>query len=79
MAGCRRLDGSNFDRAAGVSGGEHDGIEFVDSEVYKLLEAMAWELGTRSDDLLEGRYQDLVRRIGAAQEDSTCTSTPSLR
>ena len=59
---------TNFDRAAGVSGGEHDGIEFVDSEVYKLLEAMAWELGTRSDDLLEGRYQDLVRRIGAAQE-----------
>ena len=58
----------NFDRAAGVAGGAHDGIELVDSEVYKLLEAMAWELGTRSDDLLEARYRDLVQRIGAAQE-----------
>ena len=59
---------TNFDRAAGVAGGAHDGIEFVDSEVYKLLEAMAWELGTRSDDLLDARYRDLVQRIGAAQE-----------
>lgn len=59
---------TNFDRAAGVAGGDHDGIEFVDSEVYKLLEAMAWELGTHPDDVLEARYHDLVRRIGAAQE-----------
>ncbi|WP_307371402.1 glycoside hydrolase family 127 protein [Microbacterium sp. W4I4] len=58
----------NFDRAAGTADGEHAGIEFVDSEVYKLLEAMAWELSTRSDDVLESRYRDLVRRIGAAQE-----------
>ena len=36
----------NFDRAAaGTIAGGHAGIEFVDSEVYKLLEAMAWELG----------------------------------
>ena len=41
---------TNFDRAAGEADGEHDGIEFVDSEVYKLLEAMAWELGIRPDE-----------------------------
>ena len=38
----------NFDRAAaGTIGraGTDSGIEFVDSEIYKLLEAMAWELG----------------------------------
>ena len=36
----------NFDRAAaGTIDSSHAGIEFVDSEVYKLLEAMAWELG----------------------------------
>lgn len=59
---------TNFDRAAGAASGDHDGIEFVDSEVYKLLEAMAWELANSSDDVLEARYHDLVRRIGAAQE-----------
>ncbi|MEB0014692.1 hypothetical protein QN416_24140, partial [Glaciimonas sp. Cout2] len=33
----------NFDRAAnGALGSDHAGIEFVDSEVYKLLEALAW-------------------------------------
>src|SRR5688500_7955236 len=36
---------ANFDRIAGTASGEHAGIEFVDSEVYKLLEAMAWEIG----------------------------------
>ena len=41
----------NFDRAAdgtidsGAEGTAHVGIEFIDSEIYKLLEAMAWELG----------------------------------
>ncbi|WP_354002945.1 glycoside hydrolase family 127 protein [Microbacterium elymi] len=59
---------ANFDRAAGTADGEHAGIEFVDSEVYKLLEAMAWELGTHPDDALESRYRDLVHRIGAAQD-----------
>ena len=43
----------NFDRAAaGAIAGGHSGIEFVDSEIYKLLEAMAWELGRdRGGDL----------------------------
>jgi DUF1680 family protein len=60
----------NFDRAAaGVIAGRHSGIEFVDSEVYKLLEAMAWELGRgdRAGDL-EARYSALAARVAAAQE-----------
>ncbi|HEX3515932.1 MAG TPA: beta-L-arabinofuranosidase domain-containing protein [Trebonia sp.] len=60
----------NFDRAAaGVIAGRHSGIEFVDSEVYKLLEAMAWELGRgdRADDL-QARYSALAARVAAAQE-----------
>ncbi|MCB2413721.1 glycoside hydrolase family 127 protein [Demequina sp. TTPB684] len=60
---------SNFDRAAdGTLGGEHAGIEFVDSEVYKLLEAMAWEIGSRGDSELAETYHSLVRRVAAAQE-----------
>lgn len=59
----------NFDRAAdGTIGDGHAGIEFVDSEVYKLLEAMAWELGRRPDAALEERYSALVARVAAAQE-----------
>jgi uncharacterized protein len=59
----------NFDRAAaGVIGGSHAGIEFVDSEIYKLLEAMAWELGREHSAGLERRYHALVARVAAAQE-----------
>lgn len=59
----------NFDRAAdGTVADHHDGIEFVDSEVYKLLEAMAWELGRSNDPELERTYRSLVSRVAAAQE-----------
>jgi DUF1680 family protein len=59
----------NFDRAAaGTIDGDHAGIEFVDSEVYKLLEAMAWELGRAYSADLERRFHALVGRVAAAQE-----------
>ena len=59
----------NFDLAAsGQIGGGHSGIEFVDSETYKLLEAMAWELGRRKNPALEAQYAELVARVGAVQE-----------
>jgi DUF1680 family protein len=59
----------NFDRAAaGTIGVGHSGIEFVDSEVYKLLEAMAWELGRVYSGDLDRRYQALVERVAAAQQ-----------
>ena len=60
----------NFDRVAyGTIADHHAGIEFVDSEVYKLLEAMAWELGREPDAALEARYTALVARVAAAQEE----------
>ena len=59
----------NFDRAAdGTIGSNHVGIEFIDSEIYKLLEAMAWELGRQPSHELEVRYSALVERVAAAQE-----------
>jgi len=58
----------NFDRAAdGTIGADHVGIEFIDSEIYKLLEAMAWELGRTPDRALELRFNALVARVAAAQ------------
>jgi DUF1680 family protein len=59
---------ANFDRVAGAAAGAHAGIEFVDSEVYKLLEAMAWELGRRPDAAMEVRYQGIVSRVAGAQD-----------
>ncbi|WP_065961006.1 beta-L-arabinofuranosidase domain-containing protein [Curtobacterium sp. UCD-KPL2560] len=58
----------NFDAAATGQPFEHAGIEFVDSEVYKLLEAMAWQLGVQPDDDLAARYERLVERVAGAQD-----------
>lgn len=67
---------SNFDRAASdETGWEHVGVEFVDSEVYKLLEGMAWELGRRPDEDLRARFDSLVLRVAAAQESDGYLNT----
>ncbi|QOC92820.1 glycoside hydrolase family 127 protein [Micromonospora craniellae] len=59
----------NFDLAVdGDLAGERRGREFSDSEIYKFLEAMAWEIGRTNDPDLESRFRALVRRVGAAQE-----------
>lgn len=59
----------NFDlAAAGKLPDGRRGREFSDSEVYKLLEAMAWEIGRTDDDALEARFRAIVRRVSAAQE-----------
>jgi DUF1680 family protein len=59
----------NFDRAAaGTLPEGRRGREFSDSEVYKYLEAVAWELGRRPDEALEARFRAVVDRIAAAQE-----------
>ena len=53
----------NFDLA-----GERRGREFSDSEVYKFLEALAWEIGRTGDERLESRFRAVVARVTAAQE-----------
>jgi len=59
----------NFDLAVtgGLPAGRR-GREFSDSEVYKYLEALAWELGRSPDPELEAEFRGLVSRIGAAQD-----------
>lgn len=60
----------NFDLAATGSLPEgRRGTEFADSEVYKLLEGMAWEVGRTGDAALHARLRRLVGRVAAAQED----------
>lgn len=60
----------NFDLAASDRLPEgRRGREFSDSEVYKYLEAVAWEIGRRGgDDELETRFRRVVARVAAAQE-----------
>ena len=59
----------NFDAAVeGRLPADRRGREFADSEVYKLLEAMAWELGRSADPALERRFQAIVERVARAQE-----------
>lgn len=59
----------NYDLAA--AGGLHTGRrgrEFADSEIYKFLEAAAWELGRQPNRELEAVFRGFVARVAAAQE-----------
>ncbi len=59
----------NFDAAVeGRLPADRHGREFSDSEIYKLLEAMSWEVGRTGDAALEARLQALVARIAPAQD-----------
>ncbi|WP_375383659.1 glycoside hydrolase family 127 protein [uncultured Microbacterium sp.] len=59
----------NFDAAVeGRLPADRTGREFSDSDVYKLVEAMAWEIGRTGDPELARSYESLVARIVAAQE-----------
>jgi len=60
---------ANFDLAVtGRLSTDRRGREFSDSEVYKYLEALAWELARSYDPALELEFRELVSRVGAAQE-----------
>ncbi len=66
----------NFDRAAaGTLPAGRRGREFSDSEVYKYLEAAAWELGRRDDVELERTFRAVVARVAAAQESDGYLNT----
>lgn len=59
----------NFDLAAlGELPSGRSGREFSDSEIYKYLEALAWELHREADADLERDFQETVARVAAAQE-----------
>ncbi len=67
---------NNFDLAAkGEIVGNRQGREFSDSETYKLLEAMAWEIGRSGDEALNQRFEALVDRVLPVQEPDGYLST----
>lgn len=66
----------NFDlAAAGTLPEGRRGREFADSEVYKFLEAVFWDLAVHPDPGLEATAADFVRRVAAAQEPDGYLST----
>jgi len=67
---------ANFDRAAaGTLPEGRRGREFSDSEVYKYLEALAWEIGRTDDAALEARFRAIVGTVARAQEDDGYLNT----
>lgn len=60
---------SNFEKAAGLLNGKFDGIYFNDSDVYKVLEGVAYTLMNNPDPELEKRADEIIDKIAAAQEE----------
>ncbi len=56
----------NFEKAARREG-KHEGIYFDDSDVYKVIEGMAYTLKTKRDPVLEQKADAWIDKIAAAQ------------
>jgi len=59
---------TNFDKAAGRMAGDHEGIFFNDSDVFKIIEGAAYSLHIHPDPTLDHYLDNLIARIAAAQE-----------
>ena len=64
----------NFENAA-KGAGEHSGIYFDDSDVYKALEGMAYSLQNNPDPLLEAKCDEWIEKFAAAQQDDGYINT----
>jgi uncharacterized protein len=58
----------NFRIAAGLAHGKRRGVVFSDSDVYKFLEALAWEIGREPSEQFERLATQTVTLVAAAQE-----------
>jgi DUF1680 family protein len=60
---------------SGTGSPERRGREFSDSEVYKLMEAMSWEVGRTGAGGLDGQIAELTGAIAGAQDPDGYLST----
>lgn len=58
----------NFEDAAAGTEHKHRGMEFADSEIYKLIEALSWTLFEKPDRQLQGILDTLIQKVVAAQD-----------
>ena len=66
---------NNFAIAAGRATGEVVGPIFADSDVYKWLEAAAWEYGRQPDENLLAQQVEISELVAAAQEEDGYLNT----
>ena len=58
----------NFEKVARNQGEKHEGIFYDDSDVFKALEAMAYSLQTHPSKTMEGKCDEWIDKIAAAQQ-----------
>ncbi|MHC4467016.1 MAG: glycoside hydrolase family 127 protein [Planctomycetota bacterium] len=65
---CEQTDRiSNFEKAAGLIEGEHEGLYFNDSDVYKIMEGTAYSLQVNPDKMTRMYLDKLIHIIKGAQ------------
>jgi len=57
----------NFEKAAGLKEGKHEGIYFDDSDVYKIMEGAAYSLQINPDAKMRQHLDSLIKVMAAAQ------------
>ena len=62
-----RID--NFAKAGGLMDGDHEGIYYNDSDVFKVIEGASYSLSIHPDPELERYLDDLIAKIAASQEE----------
>lgn len=60
---------ANFARAGGLEEGDHEGVFYNDSDVYKIMEGAAYCLALHPDKELEQYMDGLIAKVAAAQEE----------
>ena len=58
----------NFERVAGTRDGEFEGIFYDDSDLYKVIEGVAYSLINNPNQALENRTDSIIAKIAAAQQ-----------
>lgn len=59
---------ANFARAAGTMNGEHEGLVYNDSDLYKVLEGASYILARQPDPRLDRYLDELITKITGAQQ-----------
>ncbi|MEO6711540.1 MAG: beta-L-arabinofuranosidase domain-containing protein [Planctomycetota bacterium] len=65
----------NFAVAGGILKGEHEGLLYNDSDLYKLIEGIAYSLQASPDPKLEARTDVIIDWIAAAQREDGYLNT----
>ena len=68
----------NFEIAAGLMKGNHEGPSFQDGDFYKVFEAMAAVYATTKDEELDQQMDEAIGLIAKAQRDDGYINTPVL-